>query len=450
MVVFNIELAVIFFFLLLLFFLSLVESAITQSSPLVLRTIAERTETSPSQSGSVPDLLLAVMEDRMRVLVPLNLGTQLSVITIAILTTHLTLRVWPRRGLIYSFLAILVISLVFRQLLPRLLTQNEPERKLVELLPSFHRVYAILRPLALPMSNLLKLYRRLHDEEAEKGEPETEETTGEEIQAYLDIGEDEGILQEEDAKLIQSVVEFGDTLVGKVMTPRTKIIACEETATIGELRETMVQHRHSRIPIYREDIDHIIGIAYIRQLMAEYIKGRESGPITGLINPALFVPESKPVSKLLKELQERGDHVAIVIDEHGGVAGLVTIEDLVEEIVGEIWDEDETRVRKIIEEGPRTFVVRGSTELARLEELAGRKFDDLNCSTVAGLVVAYLGRVPAPGEVFDLHGIGMRIVDSDRKKVHWIRIQLPETPGGNQEDRILDPEAKASDPKGIR
>jgi CBS domain containing-hemolysin-like protein len=155
----------------------------------------------------------------------------------------------------------------------------------------------------------------MHEEVENRREPETEETTGEEMQAYLEIGEDEGILQEEDTKLIQSVVEFGNTLVGRVMTPRTKIIACQETATVGELRETMVQYRHSRIPIYRGDIDHIIGIAYIRQLMAEYVKGRESDPIAGLINPVLFIPETKPVSKLLKELQARGDHTAIVIDE---------------------------------------------------------------------------------------------------------------------------------------
>jgi putative hemolysin len=284
------------------------------------------------------------------------------------------------------------------------------------------------------MSRILRLHRKLHEEEeANNAEPDAEETTEEEMQAFLEIGEDEGILQEEDTKLIQSVVEFGNTLVGRVMTPRTKIVACEETASIGELRETMVESRHSRIPIYRGDIDHIIGIAYIRQLMSEYVKGKDSNPITGLINPVIFVPETKPVSKLLKELQERGDHTAIVIDEYGGVAGLVTIEDLVEEIVGEIYDEDEAKINKIIEEGPGTFVIRGSTELARFEELADRKFESLNCSTVAGLVIAYLGRVPAPGETFDLLGLSIRILDADRKRVHWIRVQMPEKPDEKQE-----------------
>jgi CBS domain containing-hemolysin-like protein len=120
-----------------------------------------------------------------------------------------------------------------------------------------------------------------------------------------------------------------------------------------------------------------------------------------------------------------------VIDEYGGVAGLVTIEDLVEEIVGEIRDEDEAKTSKIIEEGSRSFVVRGSTELSRLEELANRRFENLNCATVAGLVMAYLGRVPARGETFDLDGLKVQVLDADRKRVHWIRVQLPDVPSGD-------------------
>jgi putative hemolysin len=416
---FYVELAAIILSMGCLFLLSLIESAITQSSPLPLRMQVER------QKEPVSPLLLLVLENKMQILVPLNLGTQLFLIIIAILITHLNLQQRFIQGLISSFVEICLISIVSRQLLPRLFTQNEPENKLIRLLRIFGLFYRVLHALALPLSSFLNFYKRFHEGVKNGGEPETE-TTDEEMQAYLEIGEDEGIIQEEDSKLIQSVVEFGDTLVREVMTSRTKIVACEENVTMAELREVMVQHRHSRIPIYRGDMDHIIGIAYIRQLMAELVQGRESQPIAGLVNPVLFVPGTKPVSKLLKDLQQRGDHTAIVIDEFGGVAGLVTIEDLVEEIIGEIRDEDEAKISKIIEEGPRSFVVRGSTELSRIEELTDRKFDDLNCSTVAGLVMGYLGRVPAPGEAFELEGIKVQVLDADRKRVHWIRIQLPE------------------------
>jgi putative hemolysin len=421
----NIELAIIVISLLFLLFLSLVESAIAQSSPLVLRMMMERPEK--------PDFPLfpIVLEDKMQILVPLHFGTQICAITAAILITHRSLLSWPAHGLIHSFVVIILVSALFNILLPRLLTLNEPEKKLAVLLRIFNPFFAVLRSITMPMSKVLSLVERMHEEIEDKGKPDNDEATGEEIQAYLEIGENEGILQEEDTKLIQSVVEFGNTLVREVMTPRTKIVACEETATIAELRETMIRHRHSRIPIYRGDRDHIVGIAYIRQLMAEYAKGRESDSIASLVNPAIFVPETKLVSKLLKELQERGDHAAIVIDEYGGVAGLVTIEDLVEEIVGEIRDEDEAKTSKIIEEGSRSFVVRGSTELSRLEELANRRFENLNCATVAGLVMAYLGRVPARGETFDLDGLKVQVLDADRKRVHWIRVQLPDVPSGD-------------------
>lgn len=415
------EVTIIGLFLAILVFLSAVEGAITLSSPLALRMLPERDE------KHIPPLLPLILEDRVQVLVPLHLGTQISLIVIAILTTHLSLRQWPAWGVWAALAIIFFISVVFRQLLPRLLTQNEPERKLAKLLRAFDPLYGMLRSLALPLSSILTLSRKLHEDAGATSRPAEEEAKEEEIQAYLDIGQDEGILEEEDSKLIQSVVEFGDTLVREVMTPRTKIVACDESATIGELRDIMVNHRHSRIPIYRGDIDHVIGIAYIRQLLSLYSPGREADPITSLVYPALFVPETKPVSLLLKELQERGDHMAIVIDEFGGVAGLVSIEDLLEEIVGEIRDEDQAKVSEVVEEGPRSYLFRGTTELYRLEELVGKKFEGLDASTVAGLIVAYLGRVPAPGEEFDFQGLHIQIVDADRKRVHKLRIQLPQS-----------------------
>jgi CBS domain containing-hemolysin-like protein len=425
----NVEVAVIVVWLGFLFFFSLIENAISQSSTLVLRMITER----PDKSAST--LLPMLLENKTQILIPLHFGTQLSAITVTILITHLCLRAWEIYGILYAFVAVILISILFRQLLPRLITQNQPEKKLGRLLRVFKPFYSVLRSLALPLASVLNLYKKLHEEVNDGRKSEGEEATDEEIQAYLEIGEDEGIIEEEDSELIQSVVEFGDTLVREVMTPRTKIIACDENSTIAELKEAMVQYRHSRIPIYRGDMDHIIGIAYIRQLMAEYAKGRETDSIAGLVNPALFVPGTKPVSKLLKELQERGDHTAIVIDEFGGVSGLVTIEDLVEEIVGEIWDEDEAKVNKIVEESAKSFVVHGSTELSRLEELTGRRFEDLNCSTAAGLIIAYLGRLPAPGEVFEMDGVRIKVLDADRKRVHWVRIQLQDISNKNAQTK---------------
>jgi len=407
----------------ILFLLSLVEGALIEASPMTLRIALER------RNGKVPGLLLIAIENKTALLVPLHMGIQLALIAAAILITRVSLRIWPDWGAAYAFGFALGASILFRQLLPRLVTQNEPEQKLILLLRYLQPLVRSLHVFSLPLTRLMSLLKRLYQETEAPAENAAEGTADHEIQAYLEIGEDEGILEEEDTQLIQSVVEFGDTLVREVMTPRTDIASCREEATLEELRDIMVASRHSRIPIYRGDIDHIIGIAYIRQLLAQIARGGESGPITGLIHPALFVPETKRVSALLKELQQRGDHTAIVVDEFGGVAGLVTIEDLVEEIVGEIRDEDQAKVSEIFEENPRSYVVRGGTELYRLEELAGKKFTGCDASTAAGWVAAFLGRIPAPGEEFDLEGMRVQVLDADRKRIRRLRIQMPSPAG---------------------
>jgi putative hemolysin len=402
----------------ILFLLSLVEGALIAASPVTLRMNLER------DTEKAPPLLPLVIENKVYLFLPLHLGIQIALIALTIMITHLSMEYWAAWGAVWAFGLALAASVLFRQLFPRLLTQNGPEAKLILLLRRLSPLIVLCRILAVPFSGTLDIFRRLYQEAEPAANPSGEETTEEEIQAYLEIGENEGILEKEDTQLIQSVVEFGDTLVREVMTPRTRFAACSEDATMGALRDIMVGSRHSRIPIFRDDIDHIIGIAYIRQLLAQYSQGKESEPLTGLIHPALFVPETKRVSALLRELQVRGDHMAIVIDEFGGVAGLVTIEDLIEEIVGEIRDEDQAKVSEIVEESPRSFILRGSTELYHLEELAGKKFAGCDAATVAGLISSFLGRIPAPGEEFDLEGLHVQILNADRKRIRRLRIIL--------------------------
>ena len=416
---FYLEFAAIVIGVAVLFLLSLVEGALNAANPVTLRMNPDR------ESGAANPLLPLAMERRSELILPLHLGIQFALIVVAILITHLSIERWQMSGLACALGLTLAVSLLFRQLLPSLMTQNESEKKLILLLRTMNLLIAPFRLLAVPVHTVLRSFRRFYQDTAAPAAPPENEATEQEIQAYLEIGENEGILEREDTQMIQSVVEFGDTLVREVMTPRTRIAACSEEATMGGLRDIMVESRHSRIPICRGDMDHIIGVAYIRQLLAEYSRGKETEPITGLIHPALFVPETKRVSTLLKELQTRGDYTAIVIDEFGGVAGLVTIEDLVEEIVGEIRDEDQAKVSEIVEEGPQNYVLRGGAELHHLEELTGKRFAGCDSSTVAGLVASYLGRIPAQGEEFELEGMRVQILDADRKRIRRLRIRLP-------------------------
>jgi CBS domain containing-hemolysin-like protein len=291
-----------------------------------------------------------------------------------------------------------------------------------------HSIFKMLESASMPLSWLLRWSKEARRRETSMAAPPEPAATGDEIQAYLEIGEDEGIIEEEDSKLIQSVVEFGDTLVREVMTPRTRIIACDEDATLRELRDLMVEHRHSRIPVFRGDLDHIVGLAYIRHLLARSSPDSDGLPVREIVRPVPFVPETKPVRLLMRELQDHGDHAAIVVDEFGTVSGLVTLEDVLEEIVGEIHDEDQARTAEVIEERPGSYVVRGSTELGRLEELTGKRLESRGFSTVAGLLAAQLGRVPATGEELELEGLRIHILDADRRRVRRARVELAGPP----------------------
>jgi CBS domain containing-hemolysin-like protein len=421
---FYFELMVIGFFLVLLTTLSAVESALSQLSAVSLKLLAEKHE-------GKDEILNLLAEDRPRVLLPLHLGTQTSLLTISILVTLISIEQAPRYGVLLVFGLMIAVVLVFRLLIPRLITAPDPERAFLILLPVFRYPYTFFRSLAMPIFSALQIVKK--NSEENRRDEKVEEPTQEEIQAYIDVGEDEGILEKSDSQLIQSVVEFGDTLVKDVMTPRTEIVAISEKATLRELKDLMVREKHSRIPVYRDQMDNIVGFVYVRTLLSHWEEGKEDAPITPLIHPVLFVPETKRVPDLLRELQKTGDHMAIVIDEFGGVAGLVTIEDLLEEIVGEIRDEDEVQATaEVSQEGAQSYLLRGSTELWKLEELFDLRLNGVDAATVSGLIVSILGRVPTAGEHVAYHRLDFEILESDRKRIHLVRVKQAEAAAKSQ------------------
>jgi CBS domain containing-hemolysin-like protein len=313
----------------------------------------------------------------------------------------------------------LTVVSVFHQLIPRLLTHRSPDTVLLRLLPSFAVAYKVLYWISYPVTGVLaKLTAKNRTHEPE------EETTDEEIQAYLGVGEEEGIFESTETRLIQSALEFGDTLVREIMTPRSEIVGIEENATLSELRNVMVTTKHSRIPVYRDTLDQIIGMAHVRNLLSHMEIGSKEESISPIVQEILVVPETKHVSPLLTELQEQAQQMAIVANEYGTVSGLVTVEDLLEEIVGEIHDEDESRRIDMVYEGAGQYVVRGGIEIDDLEEALGIHYGEHDASTVSGLVVDRLGKVPNPGETIVLDGTRIEILSSDRKRIHKLRVSV--------------------------
>ena len=252
---------------------------------------------------------------------------------------------------------------------------------------------------------------------------ESDEASEEEIQAYIDVGEEAGIFEEQESELIQSALEFKTTLVREIMTPRSQIVSIVQSATVAELAMLMASSKHSRIPVYRDNQDSVVGVVYMRTLLSHLSEGKGADSITPLITDIWFVPETKKVRELLKEMQRESQPLAIVVSEFGAVSGVVSIEDLVEEIVGEIYDEDELRDTGLVDEGRGTFKVAGWMELSDVEGTLGHNLSDSSAATFSGLVVEHLGRVPQSGQKIELNGLVVKILDSDNKRINLMRVR---------------------------
>ncbi len=410
----QLELFTIFLLLAVLLFLSTLETVISRLSHLTLRILAKR------EAEIAGGLVERIVRDRGQFLLPLEFGSHLAQVGLAVLITSMLLgEAWPYAPLV-AFLILLFTVFIFRHLVPKIVAQSDPEQLLNRLLPSLSRCYPALLWLSVPLASTLRLFRGWNPSEDEHGSQE-EEATEEEIEAYIGVGEEEGIFEEEESDLIQSALEFGSTLVMEIMTPRTEIVAAEAQTTISELKELVVSSKHSRIPIYRGSLDQIVGLVYVRNLLTHLKESGGDDPITPLVNKPLYVPETKKVSGLLKEMQGQAEHMAIVINEYGTVSGLVTIEDVLEEIVGEIWDEDEMRTVDLVYEGEGRYMVRGGVEVDELEETLGLDLGATDVTTISGFVVAHLGKVPLAGEIFSINGTQVEILSADERKISAMR-----------------------------
>ena len=301
------------------------------------------------------------------------------------------------------------------------------------MLPVVRPFYRIFGALADPLGNLgrekspieITVAPQTPEEEAENDENENDS-----LQTLIEAGEAEGIIEERERELIETIVDFGDTTADEVMTPRTEIEALPLDATVREARDLIIESKYSRLPVYREQIDNIEGMIYVRDLLQFWAEDKEEITIENspnLIREVRFVPETKPVAELLKEMQMVRVQMAIIVDEYGGVAGLVTVEDILEELVGEIEDEDtdQGEIIEIIEgEDKSYFDCFGSVEIDKIERLFDIEFaEDDDFNTIAGFVISELGYVPKEGEKFQFRGLDVEILRADEKRINLLRLR---------------------------
>ena len=315
---------------------------------------------------------------------------------------------------------VIAAAVILVQTGARMLALSDPERALRATLPFVTLLYYAMMPLVRPVTWTIMRFRAMG--RARRAATASEEDVEEEIEAFIDAGREEGILEADEGRLIRQVVEFHDAVVREAMTPRTELVAIAAGATLAQARELFARERHSRIPVYRDQLDNIEGIIALKDLIVRWGQIPEDAPIQEIMRPAYFVPETKPVSELLKELQSRRLQLAVVVDEYGGTSGVVTIEDLLEQLVGEIQEEHEKEERPVVAQNDGSFVARGSASVEDLESALGVEVPAVGFDTIAGLVYSALGRIPDVGEKVEVNGLRLEILKADTRRIERVRV----------------------------
>jgi putative hemolysin len=315
---------------------------------------------------------------------------------------------------------------ILMHFIPDILLYRTTGRWLLPLLPIIRVAMWLVWPARIFLEGAESL-ARISEQDFDKSD---EKRTEEGIEALVEQAEEEGIIQPEQGDLIEQVVEFSDKRVREVMTPRPDIVAIAADATLEELHAKFVEMRFSRMPVYEKSLDDIFGVVYAQDLLHIADQDLLKRKVRELVRPVLFVPETKSGSDLLREMRQRDHPVAIIIDEHGLVAGLATVEDLVEEIVGESGRHDRQPAPDVVRETDGGLVMRGSMSIDHVEELLCVQFGDKSdeaVTTIAGLLSHVSGKVPAPGDKIDLEGFRFEVLEANQRKVLRLRIRKKPT-----------------------
>jgi putative hemolysin len=324
----------------------------------------------------------------------------------------------PWQALLEGGLASVLLMLLSAYILPQVLYRRTQGRWVLPLMPAFRAIALSVAP----VTAVLRFFQAVVD----LGDPEqnSSEADGpeEHIEALIDAGTEEGILEEEDRELIQAAVAFGDKAVRDAMTPRPRIVAIEASRSLEDLRELAIREQYSRIPVYEGSIDNVIGFIHVRDMFELDEQERRRRSLQDLLRPVRQVPETKPVADLVKEMQVDRAHMVMVIDEYGNTAGLATLEDLVEEIIGEIRDEHEPEM-DVKPDGEGAYIVSGSCSLELLRNLLEfRPQEKVESTTISGLASEWLGRVPAVGETIEREGIRIQVLAGNERRVDQVRV----------------------------
>jgi CBS domain containing-hemolysin-like protein len=359
--------------------------------------------------------------DRRRAALAFSLLSRLWLVLVTVLTAGGVLLfvpgTWEEVLEILLFLSAEVV--VAMQLLPMLLLAGTRGSWVAPLVPVLRLLLWFIWPIHAIL-DLLSSVLRLSEEE-----PSAPAAEQQGIEAFVDAATEEGIIEQDEARLIEHVVEFSDKRVRDVMTPRPDVVAIPARATLEEFRERIVETKFSRLPVYEKSLDDVVGIVMARDMLQVSERDAARRTVRELMRPALFVPETKLGSELLKEMQRKNQQMAVVIDEYGLLAGVVTVEDLVEEIVGEIGEEDRRPAPDVVREASGAMVLRGSVPVDKIGDLFGVQLEAAaehsTARTIGGLLNSLAGHVPKIGEVIEFDGLRFEVLEANQRKVLRVR-----------------------------
>jgi putative hemolysin len=322
-----------------------------------------------------------------------------------------------------AVLGTILVIVLFNQFLPFVFFTRTAGVWILRLMPVIRILIYLVLPVTLFLSFLLSVAALAKPRPGDQEEDTSEAA----VDALIEAGEEEGIIEESDRDLVRSAVEFGDKVVREVMTPRPQMFAVAADMTLEDFISGLRKHPYSRVPVFQGSLDHVTGIAFAHDLLQIADDAARTQTVATIQRPAALVPETKRVNELLREMQREKQHMRIVIDEYGGVAGLVTIEDLLEEIVGRISDEHEydSDNDAPVHEAGGTWLVSGNLELARLEDLLSGSYQieqEYQAATVGGLVSEIAGRIPLPGEVIVADSLRFEVVASTDRRIERVRV----------------------------
>lgn len=375
------------------------------------------------QQGKTPGPLAPLLAQPHELLVTLLVGITLVNIGASALAAAIAEQIFGSKGLAIAIGTMIFLLTVFGEVLPMTLAVEHPLRFSGWVNRPVSWLSVIMKPVRLVLGALTTVTLRAAGSERRPGQPEISE---EELRTLVDVGAREGVVERGEREMIHKVFELEDTLVREVMVPRPDMFCLDVTTETGQIWPLLREQLHSRVPVYEETIDQIVGVLYTKDLLP-FLDGLPAGfDLRQHLHPPYFVPGSKRADALLREFQAKKLHLAIVVDEYGGTAGLVTLEDLLEELVGEIrdeYDEDERLIQRLT---PSSFRVSGRLPIDELNTTTGLQIPDDAFDTVGGWVLDLFGRVPHKGEKKQIDGVRVAVEKVERTRVLEVLVTLPE------------------------